>query len=131
MFSTLEGVVAPTLIWLDQSSPVFGDLFLRSPSAPTTVGADGERSRGLGFLSQGSFFSRLSLPRRGGRPDRDATLRRLFNLIFACWLTHEMIRQGLPLSTRRLSTGDCGPKGGPRVPPIRTHVAARPAVPPV
>ena len=39
-----------------------------------------------------------------------------------------MIRQGLPLSTGRASTGDCRPKGAPRVPPIRTHVAARPAV---
>jgi hypothetical protein len=52
-----------------------------------------------------SFFSlalRLSLtPPSGGLDEHAAarSLRRWINLIFACWLTHALIRQGLPHST--------------------------------
>ena len=94
----------PTLIWLDQSSPFFSGFF-RLLVRAKAVGAARTRSdpAGLVFSLKGSFLSRLFLPRRGGGPDRDASLRRLINLIFACWLTHSMIRQGLPRSTGRAS----------------------------
>ena len=59
-------------------------------------------------LSRRSFFAffslalRLSLtPPSGGLDEHAAarSLRRWINLIFACWLTHALIRQGLPHST--------------------------------
>ena len=83
------------------------------------------------FLSKALLFRRFLLRQNGG-PGHDETLRRLINLIFACWITHYMIRQGLPLSTWRASTPRmAGPKGVTRVPPIRTHVVDWPTASPV
>jgi hypothetical protein len=65
-----------------------------------------------------SFFFRalwLSLaPPSGGLDEHAAarSLRRLINLIFACWVTHVLIRQGLPHST---SERPAHPKSGSRV----------------
>ena len=63
-----------TLIWLDPSSPFFSGLFWLLVRAKA-VSAARTRSdpTGLVFSRNGSFLSRLFLPRRGGGPDRDAT----------------------------------------------------------
>jgi hypothetical protein len=89
--------------------------------------------RTLAPLSRRSFFSLFSArwlsltPPSGGLDEHAAarSLRRLINLIFACWLTHVMIRQGLPHPT---SERPAHPELGSRVargfPPYRTSAAA-------
>jgi hypothetical protein len=69
-------------------------------------------------LSRRSFslllFGSVSLLPPGGLDEHAAarSLRRLINLIFACWLTHAWIRQGLPHST---GERPAHPKPGSRV----------------
>ena len=117
--SRSRGSFGTTLIWLDLSRALV--VFQRDsrrvrggltrfvcPDAHTLL------SQGCLFLF-GSFAVRLSLTPPSRELDEHAaarSLRRWINLIYACLLTHVVIRQGLPHST---SERPAHPKPGSRV----------------
>ena len=117
--SRSRGSFGTTLIWLDLSSALFAVLrdFLSVRAGLTQFVYPDAHA----ILSQGGlllFFSlalRLSLtPPSEGLDEHAAaqSFRRWINLIYACWLTHALIRQGLPHSTSERPTH---PKPGSRV----------------
>ena len=61
---------------------------------------------------RGTVVSAVSSCRRPGGWSRAKSLRRWIILIFACWLTHDSIRQGLPHSTYGRRRRNAGPRVG-------------------
>ncbi len=106
----------PTLVWLDPSSPKIWDSVSLPNCDDSNIGAGNDPSV-CEFFPQGSFSPGSSSFGGAGGQATTRSLRRLINLVFACWITHEMIRQGLPRSTcgrRYRSTGPRVGRGFPR-----------------
>ncbi len=117
--SRSRGSFGATLIWLDLSRAlvVFQRDSHRVRGGLDAICLPGRTHAPLSRLSfsLGSFAVRLSLTPPSRELDEHAaarSLRRWINLIYACLLTHVVIRQGLPHST---SERPAHPKPGSRV----------------
>lgn len=93
--------------------PLFRAPWRRGNDIDAWGGCRSSRDAGLERLHQrGLIFSSFSSCRQPGGQSRARSLRRWIILIFACWLTHDSIRQGLPLSTCGRRHRSSGPRVG-------------------
>jgi hypothetical protein len=120
-FRTRVFVVVTTLVWLDLSSPKIWDWVSLPVGDDTTVGAGNDPTGGEVFSLQGSFLSRLFLLRRGGGPGHDAIVTTVDQSGIRVLANALNDPTGASSLYKRASAPKSRPKGGPRVPPIRTH----------